>query len=91
MLTMPKEALPDPEMKYDRIPIAENHHPISHYSLARMGAEFLGGLECISEDGVVATFKDNLQENIGFAQGAPLIISSMTRPSPMTIEPLVQL
>ncbi|MCH7876359.1 MAG: hypothetical protein IH965_13815 [Gemmatimonadetes bacterium] len=69
MLTMPKEALPDPNMKYDRIPIAGNNHPISHYSLARMGAVFLGGLEDISKDGAIATFKDNLQENIAFAQG----------------------
>jgi putative flavoprotein involved in K+ transport len=69
MLTMPKEALPDPNMKYDRIPIAGNNHPISHYSLARMGAEFLGGLESISKDGATAIFKDNLQENIAFAQG----------------------
>ena len=68
MLTMPKEALPDPNMKYDRIPIAGNNHPISHYSLARMGAVFLGGLEDISKDGAIAMFKDNLQENIAFAQ-----------------------
>jgi len=69
MLTMPKEALPDPNMRYDRIPIAGNNHPISHYSLARMGAVFLGRLENISKDGETAIFKDNLQENIAFAQG----------------------
>lgn len=68
LLTMPKEALPDPAMKYDRIPITGNDHPISHYSLARMGAVFLGGLVNISEDGVTATFNDKLQENIAFAQ-----------------------
>lgn len=68
LLTMPKEALPDPGMKYDRIPITGNDHPISHYSLARMGAVFLGGLVDISEDGTTATFNDKLQENIAFAQ-----------------------
>jgi len=29
MLTMPKEALPDPNMKYDRIPFTGNNHSIS--------------------------------------------------------------
>lgn len=69
MLTMPKEALPDPNMKYDRLPIAGNNHPISHYSLARKGAVLLGGLKDISTDGLTATFKDNLKENIDFAVG----------------------
>ena len=65
---MPKEALPDPKMKYDRIPITGNNHPISHHSLARMGATFLGGLKDISEDGTTATFNDKLRENIAFAR-----------------------
>ncbi len=69
MLTMPKEALPDPNMKYDRIPFTGNDHPISLYSLARMGATFFGGLVDISEDGTIATCNDKLQENIAFAQG----------------------
>ncbi len=43
MLQMPPQALPDPNMKYDRIPIVGNDHPISHHSLARLGARFLGG------------------------------------------------
>ena len=64
---MPKEALPDPAMKYERLPIAGNNHPISHFSLARKGAVLLGGLEDISADGCTATFKDNLDENIEFA------------------------
>ena len=68
MLTMPKEALPDPNMKYDRLPITGNNHPISHFSLARKGAVLLGGLKGISTDGSTATFKDNLKENIEFAQ-----------------------
>ena len=33
-----------------------------------MGATFTGGLKGISEDGSIATFNDNLQENIAFAQ-----------------------
>lgn len=69
MLTMPKEALPDPNMKYDRIPFTGNDHPISYYSLARMGATLLGRLSGISEDGTLATFEDNLQQNLAVAQG----------------------
>ena len=69
MLAMPKEALPNPNMKYDRIPFTGNDHPISLYSLARMGATFLGGLTDISDDGATAKFNGNLQENIRFAQG----------------------
>jgi putative flavoprotein involved in K+ transport len=69
LLTLPKEALPDPNMKYDRLPIAGNNHPISHFSLARKGAVLLGGLEGITIDGTKATFKDNLKENIEFALG----------------------
>ena len=68
LLQMAPQALPDPDMKYDRIPITGNDHPISHHSLARLGAHFLGGLEDISEDGSTALFRDNLQDNIGFAQ-----------------------
>ena len=64
---MPKEALPDPNMKYDRLPIAGNNHPISQFSLARKGAFLLGGLSDISTDGT-ATFKNNLQDNIRFSQ-----------------------
>ncbi len=76
VLTMPKEALPDPNMKYDRIPITGNDHPISHHSLARMGAVLLGRLKDISEDGAVVTFEDNLQENIAFAhEGYDFIIN----------------
>ena len=76
VLTMPKDALPDPNMKYDRIPITGNDHPISHHSLARLGAVLLGRLKDISEDGVVVTFEDNLQENIAFAhEGYDFIIN----------------
>lgn len=67
-LTMPKEQLPNPNMRYDRIPITGNDHPISHFSLARMGGVLMGGLNDISNDGAVAFFKENLQENIAFAQ-----------------------
>ena len=67
---MPKEALPDPNMKYDRIPFTGNDHPISYYSLARMGATLMGRLSGISEDGTTATFEDNLQQNIATAQGS---------------------
>lgn len=69
MLTLPKEVLPDPNMRYDRIPFTGNNHPISYYSLTRKGATLLGRLSNISKDGTIATFNDNLQENIAFAQG----------------------
>lgn len=69
LLQMPPQALPDPNMKYDRIPITGNDHPISHHSLSRLGAHFLGGLKEILEDGSTALFRDDLQENIAFAQG----------------------
>ena len=78
LLTMPKHALPDPNMKYDKIPIVGNDHPISHYSLARIGAVFLGGLEGISKDGAIATFNDKLQENIAYAQtGYDFVINTI--------------
>lgn len=77
MLQMPPQALPEPKMKYDRIPIVGNDHPISHYSLSRLGAHFTGGLEDISEDGCTAVFRDNLQENISFAQGGYDFIGQM--------------
>ena len=67
-LTLPPEALLNPNMKYDRVPIVGNDHPISHHSLARMGATFLGRLNGISSDGTSATFNDKLQEYIAFAQ-----------------------
>ena len=77
MLQMPPQALPDPNMKYDRIPIVGNDHPISHHSLSRLGAHFLGGLYGISEDGGTALFKDDLQDNIHFAQGGYDFICQM--------------
>ena len=68
LLTLPHQALPDSSMKYDRVPIVGNDHAISHHSLARMGASFLGRLNGISPDGGSATFDDKLQEYIAFAQ-----------------------
>lgn len=77
LLTMPPEALPDPNMKYDRVPLVGNDHPISHHSLARMGATFLGRLNGISSDGASATFNDKLQEYIAFAQEGYEFLASL--------------
>jgi putative flavoprotein involved in K+ transport len=69
LLTMPKEALPDPNMRYNKNPFTGNDHPISYHSLARQGVSFFGKLEGIAEEGNMANFKNNLQENIAIAQG----------------------
>ncbi len=80
MLTMPWQALPDPNMRYERIPFTGNDHPISLHSLARMGAVFSGRLTDISGESPTAFFDDTLQENIAFAQeGYDFLINVIER------------
>ncbi|MGW9634426.1 flavin-containing monooxygenase [Nocardiopsis alba] len=67
-LTAPREECGHPREHADPMPIVGHDHPISHHSLARMGVRLLGRLDGISEDGAVATFRDDLYANIAFAQ-----------------------
>lgn len=67
-LSAPKEECGHPREHSDPMPIVGHDHPISHHSLARMGVRLLGRLSGVSEDGAVATFRDDLHANIAFAQ-----------------------
>ncbi|MGI5170838.1 NAD(P)-binding domain-containing protein [Spirillospora sp. CA-253888] len=68
VLTAPREECGYPEDRADRMPIVGHDHPISHHGLARRGVRLLGRLEDVSRDGAIATFRDDLQSNVMFAQ-----------------------
>ncbi|WP_432412095.1 NAD(P)-binding domain-containing protein [Rasiella sp. SM2506] len=68
MLTMPTTSLPTEEMRYNKNAFTGNDHPISYYSLYKLGVNLTGGLTYINTNGDDLFFKNNLQENIAVAQ-----------------------
>ena len=75
---MTKEALthlPDQmamALRYGRIPVTGSTKQISPFSLHRLGATLLGGLENVGDDGMTITLKPNRQMNIGVCAEAYL-------------------
>ena len=75
---MTKEALthlPDQmakALRYGRIPVTGSTKPISPFSLHRLGATLLGGLEGVGDDGMTVTLKPNRQMNIAVCAEAYL-------------------